>query len=64
LLRIHVLMAEQRMTQKELSEATGIRANTLSAYYHNTWKTIKRDHLLAFSKVFNCSVRDLFEVES
>ncbi|MFC4075243.1 helix-turn-helix domain-containing protein [Salinithrix halophila] len=61
MLRIHILMAEKRMTQKELADKTGIRANTISSYFNDSWKTVKREHLKAFSKVFDCSIRDLWE---
>lgn len=54
-------MAVKEVNQKELSEATGIRANTISGYVNNTYKIINRDHLDTFCKYFDCTVSDLFE---
>ncbi|WP_195970424.1 helix-turn-helix domain-containing protein [Clostridium thermobutyricum] len=59
--KIHLLMAEHRMTQKELSALTGIRPNTISGYYNDTFKLIDRNHLDKFCEVFNCKIEDLIE---
>ena len=62
-MRLHIKLAEFRMTQKELSEKTGIRPPTISAYCNDTFKHIVKDHLNAFCEIFNCSVSDLIEYE-
>ncbi len=54
-------MAENRMNQKELSIATDIRPNSISAYCNDTYKQIPREHLDIFCKVFNCKIEDLIE---
>ena len=47
------------ITQNALSEKTGIRLATLTAYEHNTAKTISVKHLDALCKAFNCTLTDL-----
>lgn len=59
--RINILMAELRMTQKELSHLTGIRPNTISGYYNDTFKLVDRNHMNELCKVFKCTTSDLFE---
>jgi putative transcriptional regulator len=60
-MKLHILMAERRITQNKLSELTGIRQPTISAYYNDTFKTIPREHLNAFCNFFHCNVADLIE---
>lgn len=58
--RLHILMAERRMTQKDLSEATGIGKNTISRYYNNTWTKINKDDISKLCEFFNCKIEDIF----
>lgn len=60
-LRIHILMAEHRMSQKEVSHATGIQPSVMNKYYNDTIVRINREHLNAFCKLFNCTIQDLIE---
>ena len=60
-LKVHILMAEHRMTQKEVSEKTGIQPSVMNKYYNDTIIRINRDHLDAFCKLFNCKIQDLIE---
>lgn len=60
-MKLHIKMAEKRMTQKELSEMTGIRQATISAYCSDNFKHIVREHLDQFCTIFNCEVSDLME---
>lgn len=60
-MKLHIKLAENRMTQKELSIATGIRPNSISAYCNDTYKQIPKEHLDIFCKVFNCKIEDLIE---
>ncbi|WP_410171509.1 helix-turn-helix domain-containing protein [Clostridium tyrobutyricum] len=60
-MKLHILMAERRITQNKLSELTGIRQPTISAYYNDTFKTIPRTHLDVLCNFFNCSVSDIIE---
>ena len=60
-LNLHVKMAEKRLNQKQLSEITGIRAATISAYYNNSAKHFVLDHLDKFCEIFNCSPNDIIK---
>lgn len=60
-MKLHVKLAEYRMTQKELSEKTGIRQPTISAYCNDTWKTISKINLDILCDFFDCSIEDLIE---
>lgn len=59
--KLRVLMAVKEVNQKELSEATGIRPNTISGYVNNTYTTIHKYHLEILCDFFECSVEDIFE---
>ena len=59
--KLRILMAIKEVNQKELSEATGIRPNTISGYVNNTYTTINKDHLEILCNFFECSVEDIFE---
>lgn len=59
--KLRVLMAIKEVNQKGLSEATGIRPNTISGYVNNTYTTIHKDHLEILCNFFECSVGDIFE---
>lgn len=59
--KLRILMAIKEVNQKELSEATGIRPNTISGYVKNTYTTIHKEHLEALCNYFGCSVGDIFE---
>ncbi|WP_050613349.1 helix-turn-helix domain-containing protein [Bacillus testis] len=65
MLRIHVSewLGKKKMTQKDLSEMTGIRPATIHGYYHETIKRIDVDHMVALCKAFNCQPGDLFTYE-
>ena len=60
-MRLHIKLAEFRMTQKELSEKTGIRPATISAYCTDNFKHVVREHLDIFCELFKCNVEDLIE---
>lgn len=59
--KLHILMAEKRMTQKELSSITGIHPSIINKYYNETIIRIPKEHIEIFCKVFNCQVQDLIE---
>lgn len=59
--KLHLLMAEKRMSQKELMEKTGITSSVMNKYYHDTIQRINRDHIEKFCEIFNCNVQDLIE---
>lgn len=58
-MKLHIKLAENKMNQKELSEATGISKNTIGSYCNESNKHIVKEHLDIFCKLFKCSVEDL-----
>lgn len=60
-MRLHMLMAEKRITQKELSDATGIRQPTISAYCNETYKHIVKEHIELLCNYFECDLSDLIK---
>ena len=59
--KIHSLMGERRMTQKELAEISNIHPSIIAKYYHDTIIRINREHLDEFCKIFDCNIQDLIE---
>lgn len=59
--KIHILMAEHRMTQKDVMEATGITTTVMKKYYYGTIARIPTHHIEALCKLFQCNVQDLVE---
>ncbi len=64
MVRIHLskLLGEKRMTQKQLSELTGIRPNTINEWYHEIAVSLRVEHIDRICEVLNCSVSELLEV--
>lgn len=64
-IKFHVsdLLGKNKMTQKELALKTGIRAATISAYYHDKIKRVEVEHLDKMCEVFDCQPGDLFTHE-
>ena len=63
MVKIHLsrLLGERRMTQKRLSELTGIRPNTISDWYNEMTVSLKIEHIDRICEVLDCSVADLIE---
>ena len=63
MIRIHLskLLGERRMTQKRLSELTGIRRNTINEWYHEIVVSLKVEHIDKICEVLDCSVKELIE---
>ena len=59
--RVKVMLAEREMTQKQLSEKTGIRLPTVSAICNGTVKHLPVSALDEICKVLNCQPADLME---
>lgn len=59
--RLHILLAERRMTQKELADATGIGKNTINRYCNDTWVKINKEDIDILCKFFKCKITDLIE---
>ncbi|GCD11400.1 helix-turn-helix domain-containing protein [Clostridium tagluense] len=60
-MKLHVKLAENRLTQKQISEITGIRLPTISAYCVDSFKMISREHLDILCSYFNCKIEDIIE---
>lgn len=60
-MKLHIKLAEKRMTQKQLSELLSIRIGTISAYCNDTFKMINKEHLNKMCTFFNCTPNDLIE---
>jgi len=54
-------MAEKRMSQKELSDKTGITPTVINKYYHDKILRVPVEHLDKFCEIFNCQISDLME---
>lgn len=52
-------LLHNKMSQKQLSELTGIRLPTLSEYENGTAKTIRVEHINKLCEVFDCQISDL-----
>lgn len=63
MIRIYLsrLLGERRMTQKRLSELTGIRRNTINEWYHEITVSLKLEHIDRICEVLGCSVDELIE---
>ena len=59
--KLHLLMAEHRMSQKELSDKTGITPTVINKYYHDKILRVPVEHLDKFCEIFNCQISDLME---
>ncbi|WP_160684771.1 helix-turn-helix transcriptional regulator [Clostridium sp. C2-6-12] len=59
--KLHIRLAEKRMSQKELSEALDIRLPTISAYINNKAKHIPIEHLNKFCEYFDCGLDGIIE---
>lgn len=62
--RLSKYMEFYNITQKELSEATGINRNTIGRYTNNTFESINKDHLDLLCSFFKCSLDELFIVDN
>jgi putative transcriptional regulator len=62
-IKVSDLLGKYKMTQKELSDRTGIRPATISALYHETIKRIEIEHIEKLCEVFNCQPGDILSYE-
>ena len=64
MVRVHLsrLLGERRMSQKRLSELTGIRPNTISEWYNEITVSLKIEHIDQICEVLECSIDELIEV--
>lgn len=60
-IKISDLLGKHKMTQKALSEITGIRPATISKMYYEESKRIDIKHLNNICKAFDCDISELLE---
>ncbi len=60
-IKLSDLLGKYKMTQKSLSELTGIRPATISKMYYEEIKRIDVKHLNNICKAFNCEISELLE---
>lgn len=60
-IRLSDLLGKNKMTQKALSEITGIRPATISKMYYEEVKRIDVRHLNNICKAFDCEISELLE---
>ena len=60
-IKLSDMLGKHKMTQKALSELTGIRPATISKMYYEEIKRIEIDQINRLCKIFDCSVGDLLE---
>ena len=53
------VMGDKRWTQKQLSQATGIRPNTINLLYHGYAKRVSLVHLEKICKALDCKLSDI-----
>ena len=58
-----LLLGKKKMTQKDLSQKTGIRAATINEYYNDIWKSIKKSHIEKICRTLNCDIAELFQIK-
>ena len=52
-------LGELRLTQADLSRATGIRANTINELYHELAERVNLEHLDLICEALGCELDDL-----
>ncbi|NFO41128.1 helix-turn-helix transcriptional regulator [Clostridium botulinum] len=60
-MKLHMKLAEKRITRKQLAKDTNVRLATISGYCNDNFKMLSRDHLNTFCRYFNCDISDLIE---
>lgn len=61
MIRIYLsrLLGERRVTQKDLSRRTGIRAATINEYYNELAERVNLEHLDKICEVLGCDLPEL-----
>ena len=60
-IKVAEAMGRKKLTKKAVADATGIRPNTVSMYWHGETKRIDIEHLDKLCSLFNCQPGDLLE---
>lgn len=61
--RLKILLTEKGLTQRKLSELTGVRPATITGIVNNSIKQIPVDSVSKICEALNCNVGDLFYYE-
>lgn len=61
--RIHMLLAERKMSQKSLSEVINIDRTTINRYYNDTWLKMSKDDMIELCVFFNCRMDDVIRCD-
>lgn len=61
MIRIYLsrLLGERRLTQKDLSKRTGIRAATINEYYNELAERVNLEHIDKICEVLGCELSEL-----
>ena len=54
-------LGEMRITQSELSRATGIRPNTINDLYHDLAERVSLEHLDKICEALDCDISEIVE---
>jgi putative transcriptional regulator len=61
-INLPVLLAQKRMSQKDLAEETEIRPATINALYNEKAVEVRFKHLLLICETLQCNISDLLEI--
>ena len=59
--RLSRILGERRITQKELTEKSGLSSFTVWKFYHEKWQGIDKDTMVKLCKALGVQVGELFE---
>ncbi|WP_339033030.1 helix-turn-helix transcriptional regulator [Fusobacterium animalis] len=59
--KIHIKMAEKRLSQKAVSQYVGITPTVMGKYFHGTITRINPEHLNKLCELLECNIQDLIE---
>jgi putative transcriptional regulator len=60
-INLSAILGKKRMSQAELSQATGIRPNTINDIYHELAISVKLEHLDLICEALDCELSELIE---
>jgi putative transcriptional regulator len=60
-IKLSELLGRKKIRQRAVADATGIRPNTISAYWHGNVQRIDVEHLDKLCKYLECEVGDIIE---
>lgn len=55
------MLGKHKMSRRKLADLTGIRPNTIGAFYNETIQRIDVDSLDKICKVFDCKLEEIIE---